>query len=570
MTSASDPDRNPDEAEAERPSRWMRAAKAALQAWSRAWAAYRHPLVTAIVSLTIFLIALQLISVELMRHTLADLGEAFGNVGWLATGGAVLATTLSYGALTLNDRHCLSMLGKRLPWARTARASVAASAFANTLGFSWATAGAARLRLYRKWGLTPPEVGALSFATGAGVQIGGLAAAGLGLLVAAPEIADHGPIPAPIWWATAIVCLLPAAGWLLLAFRGPRRIDVAPAPLFRPPPDRAVAHLGAILVDWIAAAGVLYLLLPDHGGWSFPAFLAVFVLAGFLGALSGAPGGLGVFEAAILTLAPVSQDAPGAAVALLVYRLVYNIAPLACATLILGADAAAPVVRPAAAGARKVGAAMGEGARSLAPGALSVLVFLCGLMLVGGAAAPGSTVRLIALEDWGLGPVSQVAHVASALLGVGLMMVAAPVWRRTRAGWRAAAWGLSLGAGAQILMGLNWAEAAACLCVALGLAGTAGLFHHRARLNLRLTSPGWMAALVGGVAACVWLAAFAHQDVRIDRALFFATGPENDAARTLRAMAAACLLTAGFTMRVVAARIARTLRRRRTRAVRTG
>ena len=515
---------------------------------------WRRPAVTASVTLVVFAAALALIHRELSAYQLADLERAFRELGWGAVALAVLAALASYLALGFNDRFVLEILGKRLPQGRTLRASFAAYALAKTLGWSWATAGPARQRLYRRWGLTPQEVGSLSFLTGLAVPVAALAVAGLGLVAGGGEVARHGPVPMPVWLLAGLLLLVPAAGWLAASHRfAGRRADMGGTPVRIPPPRRAAAHLAALLLDRIGAATVLFVLLPDHGGWSFPAFLAVFVLAGMLGALSGAPGGLGVFEAVILTLSPVSQDTPGAAVALLVYRLVYNVVPLMVATTILGADHAAPAARPAARAARRLGSA----AFVMAPQILAVLVFVAGLVLLGSVATPSVTRRVLLLEGLDLRLVSAGAHLMAGAVGVLLLAAAAGLWQRSRAASRLVAGLLGLAAVLALLKGLDWEEAAGLMVVLALLASVRGAFERTAGTGhgLASLSPAWLAAVGGAVLATLWLAGFAHQGIRPGPALLADLSADNDAARAARAVLAACLALAALVAQAAWARL---------------
>ncbi len=493
-----------------------------------------------------FLVALRVINHELTKYTLQDLQRAVEGVEKATLLGAIVAVVVCYVALTFNDRFALYMLGKRLPFARTARASFAAYALANTLGYSWATAGTARLRLYRKWGLLTSEIGALSFITGTGVQVGGLAAAGLGLMIAAPEVALHGPLNASFWWGIGLLALVPGASWLAFAKYGPAKAEIGGGKLNRPPLKRASTHLGIILIDWLGAAGVLYLLLPDHGGWSFPAFIAVYVLAGMLGALSGAPGGLGVFEAAILTLAPVSQDTPGAAIALLIYRLLYNLIPLGVAVLILGLDHAAPAARPAGRAVRaagrigsRVSVQLGEATQEFAPRICGILVFAAGFGILASIATPAFTARLDQLAAMGLTAIAELNHIAAGIIGALLLFIAAWLWQGSRKAWFYAVLTLATGALIGLLKGLDWEESAVLVGVVLiVLALREGFAREQNNLSASLT-PAWLAVIIGGFVTTAWLANFSYQDIIYQPQFWLDFTRENDAARTFRGFAAA-------------------------------
>jgi phosphatidylglycerol lysyltransferase len=502
--------------------------------------AIRHPLLTAIGSLLIFLVALRVINQELTKYSLQDLERAINNIGVLTMIGAVFAAIVSYGALVFSDRFALSMLGKRLPFTRTARASLAAYALANTLGYSWATAATARQRLYRKWGLIPGEIGSLSFVTGNAVQVGGLAAAGLGLLMSAPEVALHGPLNWLFWFGVGVAILVPSGLWLVYARRGPKVTEITGSPLYRPVPRAALAHLSSVILDWIGAAAILFVLLPNHGGWSFPAFLAVFVLAGMLGALSGAPGGLGVFEAAILTLAPVSQDTPGAAIALLLYRLIYNIIPLGVATLILGLDHAAPAARPAARAARQVGSRVGAhiGSSTQEFGARmgALLVFGTGFGMLGAVATPPITARLAQLDAIGLTTQAEFANSVAALVATVLLYICVGLWRQRRVAFWMAVGFLILGICASLAKGLSWEEA---LVITFTLSVILALregYSRQGSDHIFALSPGWLAVIFGSLATIVWVASFSYPQLFGYKQAWQDFGIDNDIGRTQRGL----------------------------------
>ena len=523
--------------------------------WGRARGSLTHPLLTAAISLGVFIVALIFINEEMTRHSPQDLKVAFEAVNPWSLLGAVACVGLAYAALTFNDRFALTMLGKSLPRARTARASIAAYALANSLGYSWVTAGTARLRLYRKWGLQPAEIGTLSFLTGSAVQVGGLTAAALGLLYAAPEIALHGPFHALVWYSLGLVLLVPGALWLVYARFGSAQSRIGEAVIHRPEFGKAFTQLAITVLEWMCAAGVLYFLLPDHGGWSYPAFLAVYVLAGLLGALSGTPGGFGIFEAAILTLAPVTQDTPGAAVALVVYRLIYTFIPLVIGTIILGLDHAAPAARPAAKAARtmgtslgarlsaRLGMTLGEATLELSPRILSTLVFMAGLVLLSSVATPALSARMQAIDAWDLRAISDLSHFAASIVGVLLLLIAAGLWRKVTAAWGGAILLLSGGIIFSLAKGLDWEEAT-ILAIVLGLAlPCRAAFTRKSALGPNLLSPAWIAALAGAVAAAGWLSLFAYQNVEFRAELWWDFVRDNDAARSLRALTAACVMT---------------------------
>ncbi|MEO5628469.1 MAG: hypothetical protein ABIQ62_01720, partial [Thermomonas sp.] len=82
------------------------------------------------------------------------------------------------------------------------------------------------------------------------------------------------------------------------------------------------------LLEAAAALTALWVLLPAGAFSSWPAFVVTCVLAQAIGVASHAPGGLGVFEAAMLASVPADAR-PGLLAAILAYRALYGLLPFA-------------------------------------------------------------------------------------------------------------------------------------------------------------------------------------------------------------------------------------------------
>ena len=82
------------------------------------------------------------------------------------------------------------------------------------------------------------------------------------------------------------------------------------------------------------ASAVLYVLLPAGHGVPFEAFLAIYVFACVVGIASHMPGGVGAFEATMLIgLAHLPREPVLGA--LLLFRLIYYVAPFMLALMLL-------------------------------------------------------------------------------------------------------------------------------------------------------------------------------------------------------------------------------------------
>lgn len=254
---------------------------------------------------------------------------------------AVLATLIAYAALAWYDRIALLHLGiKHISWTFIALCSFTTYALAHNIGASVLSGAVVRFRAYTSKGLTPGEITILvalcSLTFGLGVLlIGGL------ILVFDPAQLHRlsGLLPDVLTNPTTArtlgtICLGIVASYAigsifkLPPFRlGSFRVEY-------PRPGITIRQFLAASMELIGAAGIIYFALPEHGNPGFLAVLAVF-LASFSAALaSNAPGGLGVFELLFIKAMPAVAPVKVLA-ALLVFRTLYLLLPLAFAVLVI-------------------------------------------------------------------------------------------------------------------------------------------------------------------------------------------------------------------------------------------
>jgi uncharacterized membrane protein YbhN (UPF0104 family) len=89
------------------------------------------------------------------------------------------------------------------------------------------------------------------------------------------------------------------------------------------------------IVDLACCALAMYVLLPDDPHIDFIKLAVIFVSATLLGFASHSPGGLGVFDAAML-VALIEFDKEELLAGLLLFRLLYYVVPFALSLMILG------------------------------------------------------------------------------------------------------------------------------------------------------------------------------------------------------------------------------------------
>jgi uncharacterized membrane protein YbhN (UPF0104 family) len=134
--------------------------------------------------------------------------------------------------------------------------------------------------------------------------------------------------------AIAILCvLLSYVGWVWSAARvigqGEWQVRLPNGP-------STLLQIGIGILDLACCTLAMYMLLPTEPNIGFVTLLVVFVSATLLGFASHAPGGLGVFDAAML-VALWQFDKEDILAGLLLFRLLYYITPFIFALAILGA-----------------------------------------------------------------------------------------------------------------------------------------------------------------------------------------------------------------------------------------
>ena len=89
------------------------------------------------------------------------------------------------------------------------------------------------------------------------------------------------------------------------------------------------------IIDLGCCAAAMYMLMPDEPNLGFVTVAVIFVAATLLGFASHAPGGLGVFDAAMM-VALWQFDKEDLLAGLLLFRLLYYIIPFVLSLIVLG------------------------------------------------------------------------------------------------------------------------------------------------------------------------------------------------------------------------------------------
>lgn len=256
--------------------------------------------------------------------------------GWSHLALALGATAASFLALGIIERLALRYAGAPGVPRRTAMTTAfVAHAVAQSVGFSLLTGTAVRLRAYERYRLGAAAVARLSAFVMVSVTIGLLACgAGAFLASSAPVTLAGAALPMHPLGALLALAVIAYLAWCTFARRD--IVGIGRWAFRRPAGRLALAQLSTSAADWLLTAAVLFAFIPVSTGIGAGELLRVYLVAQTVGMLSHVPGGAGVFEAVILTLAvPAVAGAKTAVVAALVmFRVVYYLVPLLVAVVV--------------------------------------------------------------------------------------------------------------------------------------------------------------------------------------------------------------------------------------------
>ncbi len=236
-----------------------------------------------------------------------------------------------YFTLTFYDLFALRTIGRNdVPYWAAAFAAFTSYAVGHNVGASVFTGGAVRYRIYSAWGLTAIEVAKICFVAGLTFWLGNATVLGLGILYAPLAATAIDQLPAWLNRAGAVLILI-----VLALYVRPRVIGREGWCVNLPGGPLTLLQIGIGIVDLGFCALAMYMLVPDEPNIGFVTLAVIFVSATLLGFASHAPGGIGVFDAAML-VALWQFDKEDVLAGVLLFRLLYYIVPFALSLLILG------------------------------------------------------------------------------------------------------------------------------------------------------------------------------------------------------------------------------------------
>ncbi len=502
--------------------------------------------------------AIYVVQREFRNLKIADISHALANISDTALLIAFGMTILSYGILTFYDRLGTYYAGRPVRYGRVAFASFCAYALSHNLGFAAVSGAAVRYRLYAHWGLTPLQIGKVIAFCSLTFGLGGMVLGGIILFVEPTTIPFFGDKFHPIvlniiggvMWAIVL-------GYVLCArFIGTIRVRGHQVEL--PSWKMALVQVLLASIDVAVTAMIFYTLLPTVPGLNYPRFLGVYLASYSAGLIANLPGGLGVFDTAMLLgLAPY-LDAPTVIGAILVFRLYYYVIPLFLAGSLFAGNEVVLRGRGML-GKRAVAAGRVPSARIVGPNpGLGVLRFsetdfavaagtgavaLCGALLLSiGAIDAGPDFSWIDPDFAEV--VNQASAFIPSLIGAALMVLSVAMSQRVALAWGTTIGLLLLAAAFMVAQGEQFWIPGVLMLAAMLIAPFRSAFYRHARLVTGPLHASNVLPLAALVVCILALAAFEPHVRWLNNASFWEVIISPDVPNSLRATVAAAVVLA--------------------------
>ena len=249
---------------------------------------------------------------------------------------AALFVALGYFTLTFYDLFALRTIGRKdVPYRIAALAGFTSYSVGHNVGASVFTGGAVRYRIYSAWGLDAIEVAKICFIAGLTFWLGNITVLGFGFAYHPDAASAIDQLPLWMNRTLGLAALAVLLGYIAWVWKTPRIIGRQNWQVQLPNGPLTLLQILIGIIDLVCCALAMYVLVPNEPHIVFIDVAVIFITATLLGFASHSPGGLGVFDAAML-IALWQYDAEDLLAGLLIFRLLYYILPFTLALATLG------------------------------------------------------------------------------------------------------------------------------------------------------------------------------------------------------------------------------------------
>jgi hypothetical protein len=253
----------------------------------------------------------------------------------LSVGLAALFVAAGYFTLTFYDLFAVRTIGhNHIPYRINALAAFTSYSIGHNVGASVFTGGAVRYRIYSAWGLDAIDVAKICFLAGLTFWLGNAAVLGLGIAYHPEAATAIDQLPPWVNRLFAFAILIGLAVYVAWVWIQPRQVGRGHWTVTLPGGPLTLLQIAIGIVDLGFCALAMYVLVPSEPDVGFVVVAVIFVSATLLGFASHSPGGLGVFDAAML-VGLWQMDKGQLLAGILLFRMLYYLAPFFISVILL-------------------------------------------------------------------------------------------------------------------------------------------------------------------------------------------------------------------------------------------
>jgi uncharacterized membrane protein YbhN (UPF0104 family) len=248
---------------------------------------------------------------------------------------AALFVAAGYFTLTFYDLFAVRAIGySHVPYRINALAAFTSYSIGHNVGASVFTGGAVRYRIYSAWGLNAIDVAKICFLAGLTFWLGNAAVLGLGITYHPEAASAIDQLPPWLNRVAAIAIIIALVAYVVWVWTQPRVVGRGPWTVMLPGGPQILLQIAIGIIDLGFCALAMYVLVPDEPNLGFVVVAVIFVSATLLGFASHSPGGLGVFDAAML-VGLWQMDREELLAGMLLFRILYYLAPFVISVILL-------------------------------------------------------------------------------------------------------------------------------------------------------------------------------------------------------------------------------------------
>ncbi len=261
-----------------------------------------------------------------------DVREALTQYTWRHLALGILITFASYGIFASYDLLGKKYTGHELPVKQIIPLGIVCYAFNLNLS-AWVGGIALRYRLYNRLGLKTATITRVLSISLISNWLGYIILAGSIFALRLLDLPDNWKIGTTALQFIGIALLFIACAYFFACKYSTRRtFHIRQHEIELPSLPFALAQASLAIINWSLMGLLLFTLMPDKA--TYPTVLGILLICSIAGIITHIPAGLGVLETIFITMLQGQFAKSSILAALIAYRILYFLIPLALATII--------------------------------------------------------------------------------------------------------------------------------------------------------------------------------------------------------------------------------------------